>query len=242
MLAAMWLTAIGTLAVAIAAVWVALWSERRTDKRVAAEREESARQLAGERAHSAEQLAAEHAHAAEMLAQEQAFSRDQLAEERRLALEQEQLAEAYAVQVVGAESLFRSGQEVHSEPEEIIPGLVAIVVNHGTYVITRVEAQFHLPGNGGGSLIPVNLTEWRSGYTDLHEQLRAGLGGPPQRPMSIDRLAPWDRGIRFFTDAIATKFTLGWYPVVRWTDRWGIRWEHARGAVRQVDESAPWNP
>jgi hypothetical protein len=48
--------------------------------------------------------------------------------------------------------------------------------------------------------------------------------------------------MRFRTDSMATKFTLGWHPVVRWTDRWGSRWEHKQGDVRQIGESAIWEP
>jgi hypothetical protein len=31
------------------------------------------------------------------------------------------------------------------------------------------------------------------------------------------------------------------YPVVRWADRWGTRWEHRRGEVRQVRDDEPWS-
>jgi hypothetical protein len=34
---------------------------------------------------------------------------------------------------------------------------------------------------------------------------------------------------------MATKFIHGAYPIVRWTDRWGTRWEHELGEVRQID-------
>lgn len=227
-----WLTAVGTILVAVVAIWIAFW----TDKQAAA-------RIAEERARGDAQLAAERTHSAELLATEQEFSRAQIAEERRLALEREQLAEARAVQVVHAEKLTSSDREPYNEPDEDIRALVAIVVNHGSAVITRVEAQFHLHSNsGGGSFVGTNRTEWLSGYGELHESLRAGLAGPPGFNLSFDRLAPWDRGIRFSTDPMATKFTRGWYPVVRWTDRWGLRWEHARGEVRQINESAPWNP
>jgi hypothetical protein len=209
MLAATWFTGAGTLLVAVAAVWVALWSDARASRRVA-----------DERANSAADLAAEQAHSAEMLAREQEFSRGQLVEERQLALDREQFAEACQVQVVQAEAWTKHGPEPYNEPDPSVRALVAIVVNHGAYVITRVEAQFHLHSNSGGSFVGRDRTEWLSGFADLPEGLQRGLAGAPEYSASLDRLAPWDVGIRFQTDSIATKFTLGWYPVVRWTDRW----------------------
>jgi hypothetical protein len=71
------MTAIGTVAVAVVAVGVALFAEWRAGKRVAAER----------------------AHGDERLREERERSDKQIAEERRIAQEREQLAEAYAVQV-----------------------------------------------------------------------------------------------------------------------------------------------
>jgi hypothetical protein len=38
----------------------------------------------------------------------------------------------------------------------------------------------------------------------------------------------------------AVKFLVGIYLVVRWTDRWGTRWENRRGDVRKIKASAPW--
>ena len=78
------MTAVGTVAVAVAAVWVALWTEHRAARRLKTERERSDR----------------------LLAEERERSRAQLGEERRIAREREQFTEAYAVQVVlGAVSL-----------------------------------------------------------------------------------------------------------------------------------------
>jgi hypothetical protein len=72
------LTAVGTVGSVIAAVFIALWTERRSGKRINAE----------------------HARADQLLAQERAHGRAQLEEERRLAREREQEPEAYAVQIV----------------------------------------------------------------------------------------------------------------------------------------------
>ena len=32
------------------------------------------------------------------------------------------------------------------------------------------------------------------------------------------------------------------YPLVRWTDRWGTRWEHRLGEVRQIRDGQDWAP
>jgi ADP-ribosylglycohydrolase len=71
-------TAIGTVGVAVAAVGIALWTEWRSGKRLEAEHQRSDR----------------------MLKEERARSKEEIDEERRGAREREQLAQAYAVQVV----------------------------------------------------------------------------------------------------------------------------------------------
>ena len=74
-------TAFGTVGAVIAAVGIALRSERRSAAHIQAEHERSDR----------------------LLEEERALSRTEIDEERRIALEREQLAEAYSVQVVPAE-------------------------------------------------------------------------------------------------------------------------------------------
>jgi hypothetical protein len=85
------LTAVGTVGAVIAAVGIALWTERRSDRRVREERERSDRLLAEQREQEKAAVDDERAH-----------GRAQLAEERRLARDREQRTEAYRVQVVAA--------------------------------------------------------------------------------------------------------------------------------------------
>jgi hypothetical protein len=225
-------TAIGTVLVAIVAVGIAIWSDRQTGSR-----------LADQQAHSDAQLTKERAAADARLKAEQEHSDRQLREERQRAQEAEQLSEAYAVQVVLAEKLTGpSLEETYEEPDPEVRSLVAIVVNRGRYTITRVDAQFCLQANSGGTLVSPGRTEWLSSYPALDDRLRAGLAGAPEYNPHVSRLAPYDTGVRFTSDRMATKFIHGAYPLVRWTDRWGTRWEHKLGDVRQVDESAPWVP
>jgi hypothetical protein len=228
-----WVTAGGTLVLGAVAVWVALWSDKRTGDRLATEHARSDRQLAEERERHDKELAEERAHSEQQVAREQEFSRAQIEEERRLSREREQLAEAYAVQVSQAE-------QPSGTPET--RALFTIVVNRGSYTITRIEAQFHLNTDGNGSLTTAHQTERITSYADLDERLRRSLSGPPERDAYTGKLTPWDIGMRFRTDSMATRYTVGWYPVVRWNDRWGTRWEHKQGEVRQVADSAIWEP
>lgn len=101
------MTAIGTVAAAVAAVGIALWSDWRT--------------------------------------------RAQLAEERRLALEREQIAEAYRVQVVSAYTDVTVGGSAgrSADRDRSVRRIGAMVVNHGRYTVTGVEAQFVLSGTSG---------------------------------------------------------------------------------------------
>jgi hypothetical protein len=254
-IAAVWLTAIGTIAVALVAVGVALWGDRQTAKRVQAEHDRADRRLADERTRHDHELASERdrrdkeladerAHSARQLEAAQTFSRNQIAEEHRLSQEREQLAYAHAIQVVRAEHQAPAPARAAAGSSGNMGTrvLTAIVVNHGNYTIVRVECQFHLGASGNVSYVVADKTEWMSGYYQLEERLRAGLDGPPDHNPYMTTLAPWGIGIRFQTDRVAAKFAPGWYPVVRWTDRWGTRWEHKLGEVRQIDESAIWEP
>jgi septal ring factor EnvC (AmiA/AmiB activator) len=134
------LTAIGTIAVAVTAVGIAIWGERRTDRRIRDERERSDeliaaeharadRQLAEERAladkrladqlaHSDAQLATERAAADARLKEELAHADAERAEEHRIAREREQWAEAYAVEVIAVQmSPEVWGSRVTTEPD-----------------------------------------------------------------------------------------------------------------------------
>jgi len=37
--------------------------------------------------------------------------------------------------------------------------------------------------------------------------------------------------MRYVHDAVLAATALGSYPIVRWRDRWGTRWEHKQGVV-----------
>lgn len=211
------LTAIGTVGAVIAAVGIALWAEWRSGKRLKGEQERSDRQLKEERGHS----------------------QAQIEEERRIVREREQLAEAYTVQVVLGERTGGERDEVYAEPlSDDVKVLAVMVVNHGSYTITRVEARFSYDGK---SLVSHAGYERLPGFHEAPERLRAGWSASPERAM-YGVLTPWDLGMRFESDEVHVKFLSSPYPLVRWTDRRGTRWEHRRGEVRHVREDEDWIP
>jgi hypothetical protein len=232
-------TAIGTVATALAAVGIALWSEWRTSRRIASEREHSNKILAEERAISTARFAGEREHSDAQLREQRAHADTQLREERQLAENREQLAEAYAVQVTAARmSAEVYGSQVMSDPNTPIACPVAIVVNGGRYTITQIEARICL---GGKSITGYSKTEPFSSWWNLPKPIASDLSGQ-ERDIFLNTLTPADLGMRYIHDAVAEQFLHGSYPIVRWRDRWGARWEHKRGVVRQVTEGENWEP
>jgi len=203
-------------------VWVALWTDRRAARRIEDEHE-----------FSDQRLKAEHERSDRLLKAEREHSRAEIEEERRLAREREQLAEAYAVQVVPAEVPVRIAGD-----EEGGKQLAVIIVNRGKFTITRIEAQF---SPDGMSLLSHRGYKRLMGFENVSESVRAGWGPSDEGAMS-GVLSPWDLGMRFEADTVHVRFLKSWYPVVRWTDRWGTRWEHRCGEVRQVRDHESWSP
>lgn len=218
------LTAIGTVGAVVAAVGIALWTDWRSARRIREERE-----------HSDRQLAAEHERGDRLLAEEREHSRTQIEEERRVTREREQMAEAYQVRVVMGQMAAGELNE-QDEADDSVQKLAVMVVNGGSYTITRVEAQFSYDGR---SLVPHGGYKRVTGFMDLPSGLRGAWHVSEERAMR-GVLTPWDAGIRFESDKVHVKFLSGPYPLVRWTDRRGTRWEHRRGEVRQVRDNEEW--
>lgn len=205
------LVAFATVGAVAVALGVALWTDRKAAVRLKAEHDRSDELLAGERKHSAAQIE----------------------EERRVTREREQLAEAYAVQVVPAEIPLRFINDEGTGKQ-----LVAIVVNRSAFTITRIEAQFCLDGR---SLVSHFAYRRVSGFEELPVELRSATKDSAEHAMR-GILTPWDLGIRYGTDTINDTSLKSPYPVVRWTDHLGARWEHKRGEVHQVRDDEPWTP
>lgn len=165
------LTAIGTVGAVIAAVAIALWTDRRAGKQIKAE--------------------------------------------RKLALEQEQEAAANAVQV----TLVADG-----------PGddhtwmLAVLVVNRSSFVITDVDARVRTPARK--HLIEPAMREKVPGSHRLSPELVQGMSARAEALADTGTLGSWDDGIRFQSALLDTGQVIGAYPVARWTDRWGGRWEY----------------
>jgi hypothetical protein len=210
------LTAIGTVGAVLAAVSIALWTERRSGKRLKAEQDRSDRLLAEEREHS----------------------RAQIADERRVALNREQLTEAYQVQVVLGEHSIGGKPNQFGDLDGSVKQLAVMVVNHGSFTITRVEAQFCYDGVKLG--FP-QRSKRLTGFGHVSERLREGWS--PSAEHALDGvLTPRDAGVRFESYQVPAGELGNPYPLVRWTDRWGTRWEHRHGKVRHVREDEPWVP
>jgi hypothetical protein len=100
--------------------------------------------------------------------------------------------------------------------------LVLMMTNKGKYTITRVEAQFSPDGK---SLLPHDTSIRIANLDNLPDKLRAGQPDLTEAARG-SVLTPWDAGMRFECQRVHKKDISGPYAVVRWTDRWGRRWEH----------------
>jgi hypothetical protein len=241
------LTAWGTLAVAITAVAVALFAEWRTGKRLAKQQEKHDQEIAEERRladvrltiqleHSEEQLRQEREAADKRLAEEISAADERLRQERQGYQDQEQWAEASLVQVTRARmNVYQPSNQ--PPPDEPVEQAVAVVVNHGRYTITRVEARLCASGNVTG----YGKTEHLSSWFNLSEPLRpTGIWEAEGAPGN--NLTPMDLGLRYTSDVLAKRLLVGNYPLVRWTDRWDQHWEHKQGVVRKITEGEEWHP
>jgi hypothetical protein len=218
------MTAFGTVGAVITAVGIALWAEWRTARRIREERARSDRLLQEERGHG----------------------RAQIEEERRITLGREQLAEAYAVQVINARASARAAHG-RDDPADPLTRPAAVVVNRGHYAITKVDARF----SNGESSQRVVETRHLSALIRLPKELRGlnqELQGSDEEfipwpdDFNVVSLVPRDPGLQLIGPALQTSRSLYMYPLVRWTDRWGTRWEHRRGEVRQVCDDQEWTP
>jgi hypothetical protein len=214
-------TAVGTIAVAVAAVGVALYGEWRTDVRLERERKHSAKVLAEERA------------AADARLQRQIEHSDaQLREERERVKRAEQEVEALSVEVTP--ELKAKGTDTSE--------LAVTVRNLGRHSIVQVQAQFSPDGR---SLLP-------SGRTSQRLRQRLMKSEDPSYPdiiiTPISRSQPIDyKGVLpnghlmlLYSDEIADNHLADPFPIVRWKDYLGQRWEHRQGQVRMISDAEPW--
>lgn len=238
------MTAVGTVALAVVTVGTIIITivitnqdRRRADKQFADSETRHDKEIAEERALADKRLADQLAHSDAQLADERAHSVAQLREERQRARDLEQRGEAYAVLVTPAKipaRLANQGTMVEISEGDECP--VAVVVNRGRFAITDLEAQFAR----GSALYPSLQMEYYSDYPSLPQELVSGLVADP----AINILPPGFAGIRFMGGAMSSRDLplRGMNPIIRWTDRWGTRWEHKQGQVRQITAQEPWKP
>jgi hypothetical protein len=226
------MTAFGTVGAVVAALSIAVWSDVRTGQRLRMERQAADERLRLEQDHSDAQLA-----------EERQLADARLQAERESARDREQLAEAYAVQVLTA---VPEDKEVSGSA---MAKVLAIVVNHGRYAISDLEAQLHVETPGNTELVGFVSRERIPGREAIDPVLlgpvimRQGLDSiRPAGMLAPSNLTPWDRGVRFESDAMTAATLQRCYPIARWTDRWGTRWEYRLGQARQIARDEPWVP
>jgi hypothetical protein len=153
--------------------------------------------------------------------------RERANEERRHALEQEQLAEAWAVEVDMRQSRYspKEGEETRR--------LFLAVANRGRFTITRLEARFCTDGTA------VSAPE--KSERELPNEVRV-MGLVREEGAMSGILRGWGEAMRFDSEVLPVAQLKDPYPLVRWTDRWGTRWEHRLGTVRKISSDAEWNP
>lgn len=112
-----------------------------------------------------------------------------------------------------------------------------MVVNGGHYTITGIEARFCYPESGH---VAERRTAQRvSSIGNLPATLGEGLFLLTS-DLESSVLTPADVGVRYYGGFAEPGARPQVYPLVRWTDQWGTRWEHRRGEVRQVQPGDPW--
>jgi hypothetical protein len=138
--------------------------------------------------------------------------------ERQEAQDLESLGEAYSVQVIGTAT--------------------TVIVNHGKYTISGVEARLRL---NDGNLIEFSSTTRVLDTQNVPSDLRADSSMSLESISRPNILTPWDIGLRFVKDPAEINGLIDAYPVVRWRDRWGRWWEHRLGNVKIIKPSTPWS-
>lgn len=227
------LTAWGTLAVAVVAVAVALFAEWRTDKRLAKQQEKHDQEIVEERRLADERLRTQLKHSDEQLSQERQAADMRVLLERDRAWDQELLTEAWSVEVIAGRMPPEPG--ITSEASQPIGRPVVLVINHGRYTITQVDARFSPDGR---SIVGRSQSEASWDISRLPPNLANSLDGPIGQAY-LGVLTP-GTGMRFIGDTLLVSVLRSTFPIVRWTDRSGIRWEHKQGQVRQIGENDDW--
>jgi hypothetical protein len=225
------MTAIGTVALAAVTVGAIIATIVITKQ----DRQRGDKQLAEERALADKRLTEQLAHGDAQLADERAHSAAQLQEERQRSHDAEQRGEAFAVLVTPSKipaKLAAPAESAETGDGEECP--VAVVINNGRFTITSLDARFAR----NAVLSKCQQMEYYSAYPALPKELISGLVADP----AINMLPPGFAGVRFIGGSMAAEELHDMNPIVRWTDRWGTRWEHKLGQVGPIAPEEPWQP
>jgi hypothetical protein len=185
---------VGAVAVAVG---IALWTERRSGKRITAEHRRSDGLIREERERAAAALADQREHEKSALEDERAHGRRLLKEERRLSLEREQLAQAHAVQVLLAQLPHPNVTDAATGETPATRQLLAGIVNRSAHTVTRIEVRFCL----GTSTMASHREIAQLPSPSTPEALRTGPWPCPDPAMRAI-LTPFDGGLQFETEAI----------------------------------------
>lgn len=227
-------TGLGTIAVAVVAAAVAVLGEWRASARVKDERRHAAKVLAAQQEHSDEQLRLERETADARLKTQQEHSDRQVSEERQAAQAFLQLEEAYAVRIsTGWQDGRITDPHINVEPDDVLQSMVVVVINRGRFTVTEVDARLFRLDNSQTSPAKTERIAETPPAADKSQWIDG-----PLKDLGNRTLAPWSGGLRFIGSATVDHRLYGAYPMVRWTDRWGQRWEHSKGRVRKIEEGA----
>jgi len=189
-------TAVGTVATAVVAVWIALRSEQKGKALVT--------------------------------------------DERREQRSREALTEAYRVQVVQAYRTTDDGPtNEYGDSVRSVRQLAAMVVNHGYFTITDVQARFVFAERSG--VVTPQRSVYMPGTDGLPSRLTRGWAESEAYVME-GILTPRGTAIRFESPAVPEHALENPYPLVRWRDQWGTCWQYRLGRVQPIGDDDEWRP
>jgi hypothetical protein len=161
-----------------------------------------------------------------------------VADERCAQHSREALTEAYRVQVVQAYRTTDGGPVTeydHSVGSE--RQLAAMVVNHGYFTITDVQARFVFAERSG--IVNPQRSVYTPGIDGLPSRLTRGWAESEAYVME-GILTPRGTAIRFESPLVPEHALENPYPLVRWRDQWGTFWEYRLGRVQPIGDDDEW--
>ena len=247
-------TAVGTVALAavtiatiIITIVITTQDRNRADTKLTGERARHDKEIETERARHDKEIGDERARHDKEIEDERRLADDRLREERERMQDAEQRAEASTVLITpfampakqAAKLQAEMAAKLEEEPDHKIEARVGeecpvvIIVNDGRFVITNVHARFVKDS----TIYQSALKQHSNVYDSLPKEWLSGLVADP-----AIGVPPRIGGMQFIGKGMVPADLKGVYAIVRWTDRWGTRWEHRKGDVQPIAEDEPWKP